>query len=202
MEDASAQHARIAAIRRFSRFYTRSIGVLQEGLLDSSFSLTEARVLYELAERSTVTATELGRDLDLDTGYLSRILQRFERDGLLTRAPSPLDRRQSLLSLTRAGRNAFAPLDARSRDQVGAMLAALAEPAQQVLVDAMARIESLLGERRPASWLIRPHRPGDIGWVVSRHGALYAQEYGFDARFEALVAQVAGAFLTDHDPAR
>jgi DNA-binding MarR family transcriptional regulator/GNAT superfamily N-acetyltransferase len=198
----SALQNRVAAVRRFSRFYTRTIGVLQEGLLHSPFSLTEARVLYELAQRAGVTATELGRELDLDGGYLSRILQRFERDGLLARVSSETDRRQSLLSLTGAGRDAFAPLDARSRDEVGTLLATLPEPAQVSLIASMGRIETLLGERRTAPWLLRQHRPGDIGWVVARHGALYAAEYGFDARFEALVAQVAGEFLAAHDPAR
>ncbi len=202
MGQSGAFDDRIAAVRRFSRFYTRVIGALHDGLLHSSFSLTEARVLYELAQSAGVTATELGRELDLDPGYLSRILQRFERDGLLARAPSPIDRRQSLLSLTAAGQDAFAPLDARSREEMGALLAPLAEPAQASVVAAMGRIESLLGTCRSASWLLRQHRPGDIGWVVARHGALYAEEYGFDARFEALVARVAGEFLGSHDPAR
>ena len=202
MLDADALQSRIAAIRRFSRFYTRVIGALQDGLLHSDFTLAEARVLYELAQRGGVSATELGRELDLDAGYLSRILQRLERDGLLARAASPADRRQSLLSLTRAGHDAFAPLDARSRDEVAALLAPLSEPAQAVVIGAMGRIESLLGNSRSPPWLLRHHRPGDIGWVVGRHGALYAQEYGFDARFEALVARVAGEFLAQHDPAR
>ena len=138
----------------------------------------------------------------MDSGYLSRILQRFERDGLITRAASATDRRQSPLSLTMAGREAFAPLDARSREEVGALLADLTEPAQASLVAAMGQIETLLGARHAAPWLLRQHRPGDIGWVVARHGALYAEEYGLDHRFEALVAQVAGEFLARHDPAR
>jgi len=192
---------RVAAVRRFNRFYTRTIGVLQEGLLRSSFSLAEARVLYELAQCQGTTATGLGRELGLDSGYLSRILQRFERDGLIARVPSEADRRQSALSLTNAGREAFAPLDASSRDEIGT----LPEPAQAVLVAAMGRIESLLGSPNSAAtepWLLRQHRPGDIGWVVARHGALYAEEYNFDQRFEALVAKVAGAFLASHDAAR
>ena len=195
---------RIAAVRRFNRFYTRIIGVLQEGLLHSRFSLTEARVLYELAQRADVTATELGRELDLDPGYLSRILQRFERDGLLARAPSPADRRQSLLSLTEAGRDAFAPLDARSREEVGDAAGAVCRTRRRQRWSprwgASSRCSAARDAARP--WLLRQHRPGDIGWVVARHGALYAEEYGFDARFEALVARVAGEFLAQHDPPR
>ena len=193
---------RVAAVRRFSRFYTRTIGALQEGLLQSRFSLTEARVLYELAQRPAVTATALARELALDAGYLSRIVQRFEQDGLLARTASDVDRRQNLLSLTGAGRAAFAPLDARSREEIGSRLAGMPEPAQAALVAAMDRIETLFGAQPGAPWLLRQHRPGDIGWVVARHGALYAQEYGFDARFEALVATVAGEFLATHDPTR
>jgi DNA-binding MarR family transcriptional regulator/GNAT superfamily N-acetyltransferase len=193
---------RIAAVRRFSRFYTRVIGALREGLLQSRFSLAEARVLYELAHRNELTATELGRDLEMDAGYLSRMLQAFERDGLLARSASGTDRRQNLLSLTAAGAEAFAPLDARSRAEVGALLAGLSEPAQSDLVAAMQRIEALLATSRPVAWLLRQHRPGDIGWIIARHGALYADEYAFDHRFEALVAQVAGGFLAEHDPAR
>jgi len=193
---------RIAAVRRFSRFYTRVIGALREGLLQSRFSLAEARVLYELAHRNELTATDLGRDLEMDAGYLSRMLQAFERDGLLARSASGTDRRQNLLSLTAAGAEAFAPLDARSRAEVGALLAGLSEPAQADLIAAMQRIEALLGTSRPATWLLRQHRPGDMGWVIARHGALYADEYAFDHRFEALVAQVAGGFLAEHDPAR
>jgi DNA-binding MarR family transcriptional regulator/GNAT superfamily N-acetyltransferase len=200
--DPGPTERRIAAVRRFSRFYTRVIGALEEGLLHTRFSLAEARVLFELANRPGVTASELCHELSLDTGYLSRILHGFERDGLLVRAPSVSDRRQSLLSLTAAGHHAFVPLDERSREEVGALLAPLPDPAQAAVVAAMDRIETLLGASRPAAWLLRPHRPGDIGWVVARHGALYAAEYCFDARFEALVARVAGDFLAQHDPAR
>jgi DNA-binding MarR family transcriptional regulator/predicted GNAT family acetyltransferase len=193
---------RIAAVRRFSQIYTRVIGALREGLLQSRFSLAEARVLYELAHRNELTATELGRDLEMDAGYLSRMLQAFERDGLLARSASGIDRRQNLLSLTKAGADAFAPLDARSRGEVGALLAGLSEAGQSDLIAAMQHIEVLLAGSRTATWLLRQHRPGDIGWVIGRHGALYADEYAFDRRFEALVAQVAGGFLMEHDPAR
>jgi DNA-binding MarR family transcriptional regulator/GNAT superfamily N-acetyltransferase len=199
--ESSLAH-RVAAVRRFNRLYTRTIGALQESLLQSGFSLTEARVLYELAQRPGSTATGLGRELGLDSGYLSRILQRFDRDGLISRVASEADRRQSVLSLTDTGRDAFAPLDARSRDEIAALLGAFPEFAQAELVAAMGRIESLLAAPAQATtpWLLRPHRAGDIGWVVARHGALYAEEYGFDARFEALVARVAGDFLARHDP--
>ncbi len=193
---------RIAAIRRFNRFYTSTIGVVRDKLLHSSFTLAEARVLYELADRGQSTAAEIARELRLDAGYLSRILRRFERDGLLTRLPAS-DRRQVLLSLTDAGRAAFAPLDAGSRAEIGSLIGALPEQAQVELVQSMDRIGRALGapgdRAKPA---LRTHRPGDIGWVVSRHGALYAEEYGFDETFEALVAEIAGAFLQAHDPAR
>jgi DNA-binding MarR family transcriptional regulator len=197
-----AFESRIAAVRRFSRFYTTVIGALQEGLLHSRFSLTEARVLFELAKREGVTATLLCRELALDAGYLSRILQRFAQERLLAREVSETDRRQSMLWLTEAGHAAFAPLDARSREEIGALLGGLPEPAQAEVVAAMARIEALLGAAPARDWRLRDPVPGDIGWVVGRHGALYASEYGFDARFEALVARVAGGFLASHDPAR
>ena len=196
--------ARVAAVRRFNRFYTKQIGVLHQGYLESPFSLTEVRVLYELAHREKPTATELGNELGLDAGYLSRILRDFERRRLLDRRPSKADGRQSLLSLTEKGQKAFAPLHARSRDQIGAMLRRLAAADQNRLLGAMGSIEGLLGAQRErkAPYLLRPHQPGDIGWVVHRHGVLYAQEYGWDEQFEALVAEIVAKFIKQYDPKR
>jgi DNA-binding MarR family transcriptional regulator/GNAT superfamily N-acetyltransferase len=192
---------RVGAIRAFNRFYTNRIGVLREGYLQSRFSLTEARVLYELAHNDGLTATRIGEVLDLDPGYLSRMLRRFEREGLLVRTLSRSDRRQSVLSLTNAGRDAFLPLDQRSRREIGVMLSGLPDPAQEVLVRLMLSVTRLLSERGSPDWTTRHPAAGDIGWVIERHGALYAGEYGFNHRFEAFVARVAGAFLEDHDPA-
>jgi DNA-binding MarR family transcriptional regulator/N-acetylglutamate synthase-like GNAT family acetyltransferase len=195
---------RIADLRRFNRFYTQKIGVLQEGLLSSPFSLTEARVLFELAHEEQLTATRLGTQLALDPGYLSRILRSFERRGLILRAPSPIDRRVTLLSLTAQGLAAFAPLDARSHDQIGALLHDLSEDGQIRLVAAARMIERLLhpGSEERAPYLLRPHRTGDMGWVTQRHGALYAQEYGWNIEFEALVAEIAAKFIRTFDPQR
>jgi DNA-binding MarR family transcriptional regulator/GNAT superfamily N-acetyltransferase len=195
---------RVGAVRRFNRFYTQQIGVLHEGLLESPFSLTEVRVLYELAHRDKPTATELRKELGLDAGYLSRILRGFEGKGLVARAPSDSDGRQSRLSLTARGRKAFAPLDARSRDEVAAVLGKLGVEEQRRLTEAMRTIEGLLGPRQEPKvpYLLRPHRPGDMGWVVHRHGALYAQEYGWNEQFEALVADIAAKFIHGYDPQR
>ena len=195
---------RVNRVRRFTRFYTRRLGTLEEGLLGSQFSLAEARVLYELATRDGPTATEIGQVLGLDAGYLSRILRRFETRGLIERLRSQEDGRRSHLSLTPAGREAFGPLDEASRSQVCALLAPLANLDQTRLVEAMATVEALLEPEAapPAPYLLRPHRPGDIGWIVHRHGALYAQEYGWDERFEALVAEIAASFIKDFDPKR
>ncbi|MBU0725541.1 MAG: helix-turn-helix domain-containing GNAT family N-acetyltransferase [Alphaproteobacteria bacterium] len=202
MSDAVLE-ARIAAIRRFSRFYTRRIGVLHEGLHNSPFSLTEGRIIYELAQRDGVTAADLGSDLGLDAGYLSRVLRTLEERGVLIRRPSKSDGRQNILSLTPLGRDAFAALNASSHDEIGALLGALPERRQRQLVEALETAETLLGGPPPqaTACLIRPHRPGDIGWVIQRHGELYAQEYGWDISFEALVAQIAGDFLRDFNPA-
>jgi len=196
--------ARVAAVRRFNRFYTQKIGVLVDGMLKSPFSLAEARVLYELAHRERPTATEIARDLGLDPGYLSRILRGFARRRLIRKERSASDGRQSLLALTDAGRVAFAPLDSGSRAAIGKLLGTLPAGQQNRLTGAMHEIEGLLGanpEKR-VPYLLRPHRPGDLGWIVHRHGALYAEEYGFDERFEALVARIAADFLERHDPKR
>lgn len=198
-----AMDRRIAAVRRFNRFYTQKIGVLREGLLDSPFSLAEARVLYELAQRDELTAAALCRDLGLDPGYVSRILRGFDKRGLIDRRPAPRDARQNLVSLTDAGRAAFAPLDVASKSEIGALLTTL-PPAEQVrLVAAMQRIAILLGgaaEPR-AAYVLRPHRPGDLGWIVWRHGVLYGEEFGWDEHFEAFVAGIAARFIENFDTA-
>jgi DNA-binding MarR family transcriptional regulator/GNAT superfamily N-acetyltransferase len=196
---------RVGAVRRFNRFYTKRIGVLHEGLLGSALSLTEVRVLYELAHREQPTAAALAKELDLDAGYLSRILRGFRRRGLISKTPSRTDGRQSLLSLTAKGREVFAPLNQRSHDDVAAMLRELPADKQRRLVEAMSTIETLLGAVPPepkVPYLLRPHQPGDMGWVVHRHGMLYAQEYGWDETFEALVAEITAKFIQGFDPKR
>jgi DNA-binding MarR family transcriptional regulator/GNAT superfamily N-acetyltransferase len=192
----------VAAIRRFSRFYTRQLGLLGEGLLESAFSLTESRVLYELALQDGLTATALGRDLGLDAGYLSRILKKFEAQGLILRTQSPADARQSNLALTAAGRAAFEPLNRGSREQITTMLQSLRPGDIERLTAAMARVEALLGTVEPAASpvILRAHQVGDIGWIAHRQGMLYAQEYGWDETFEALVAEIGARFVREFDP--
>ena len=204
MLDATPVPDRIETIREFNRFYTRRIGVLHEGLLNSRFTLTESRLLWELAHRDDLTATQLARELELDPGYLSRLLRNFKERGLIKSRRSAEDARNQHLNLSAAGRRAFAPLDERSRADVAALLAKLAETQQQQLLEAMARIEQLLGEShsRKPPYLLRPHRAGDIGWVVSRHGALYAREYAWTTQFEALVARIAADFIDRFEPQR
>jgi DNA-binding MarR family transcriptional regulator/GNAT superfamily N-acetyltransferase len=199
--------ARITAVRRFSRFYTRQLGLLRESLVHTSFSLTEARVLYELANRDSVTASELAADLDLDHGYLSRILRSFAEDGLLAKKRAKNDARQSVITITAKGRKAFAPLNKGSHDQVAAMLAKLSDAEQQRVVGAMNTVESLLGGSSQSSpqiraIILRPHQPGDMGWVTSTHGALYVAEYGWDITFEALVAKITAEFTENFDARR
>lgn len=194
----------IAVIRSFNRFFTRRIGVLNAEFLSSPFSLSEVRVMYELAHRKTATASELSRELEMDAGYLSRILQGFQRRGLIEKQPSEVDGRQSYLLLTQQGQDEFAVLNERQADQVKAMLTQLSPMDQERLVGAMGVIEDLLGSApRPVTpYMLRPHRPGDMGWVVQRHGALYAQEYGWDERFEGLVASIVAEFIAQYDPRR
>ncbi|MDQ3918703.1 MAG: helix-turn-helix domain-containing GNAT family N-acetyltransferase [Acidobacteriota bacterium] len=195
---------RIEAVRGFNRFYTRQIGVLREGLLRSPYSLAEVRVLYELAQGDDLTAAGLCKDLGLDPGYLSRILRDFVRKGLVERRPSKSDGRQSLLRLTRKGRKEFAALNARQDEEVAAMLEGIPPEHHALLIDSMRTIQGLLGSRpeQKVSYVIRPHRPGDMGWVVHRHGVLYSQEYGWDEHFEALVARIVADFIRDFDPKR
>ena len=197
--------ARIEAVRRFNRFYTRRIGVLQEGLSATKFTLTESRLLWELAHRDQLTATTLARELDLDAGYLSRLLRRFKDRGLIRTTRADADARHQHLTLTAAGRRAFAPLNARSQEEVGALLAPLADAQQQQLLSSMAGIEQMLGDAtaaRARPVLLRAHRPGDMGWVIARHGALYADEYHWDGTFEALVARIAADFIDRFDAKR
>ena len=202
MDNQTARDHRVEAMRRFNRFYTKTIGVLHEGLLGSRFSLTEVRVLFELAHAEAPTANALAAGLRLDPGYLSRILGDFEQRGLVCRTPSEADRRQNLLSLTERGQEAFAQLDERAREEVRAMVSGLSDAEQGRLIEAMGTIESLLGGRPgPATpYLLRSHRPGDLGWIVHRHGVLYAREYGWDERFEALVAEIVAQFIRHYDP--
>ena len=195
---------RVERVRRFNRFYTRKIGVLEEGLLSSPFPLTEARVIWELAQRERVTATEVGGDLGLDAGYMSRIVRRLTARGIVSRVRSETDGRRQDLSLTDAGRTAFARLNAASRSEIEALLGGIAEEDQERLLGAMATIEGLLeaGPERRVPYILRPHGPGDIGWVIHRHGVLYHREYGWDERFEALVAEVAARFVKNFDARR
>lgn len=195
---------RIAAIRRFNRFYTVKLGVLSETFLNTPFSLTECRILQALAHRDGATATWLCRELDLDAGYLSRILREFERQGLILRNQSSRDARQTMISLTPSGRDAFEPLDRASHSAMSGMLSPLAEADQDRLVAAMRTISGLLGdEHEPApAFVLRSHRPGDMGWIADRHGALYTQEYGLNYKMEAYVAEVVAKFLREFDPQR
>jgi DNA-binding MarR family transcriptional regulator/GNAT superfamily N-acetyltransferase len=194
---------RVAALRAFTRFYTRHAGVLGETLLSTRFSLPESRLLWELSHSPGVTAAALGRELGLDTGYLSRLLAGLRERGLVKAQRSASDARQTLLSLTAAGRRAFAPLDRRSHEQVSGWLSPLNDDQQRELLAAAGRMRALLGAPpSPSPIELRGLRPGDIGWVIARHGALYAQEYGWDQRFEALVARIAADFVDRFDDQR
>jgi DNA-binding MarR family transcriptional regulator/predicted N-acetyltransferase YhbS len=194
----------VAAVRGFSRFYTRKLGIIEPKLLDSPWTLQEARIIYEIAERQSCTATELVRALGLDAGFLSRTLQALQRRQIVARKPSKADRRVTELTLTAKGRTAFAALDNRSRVVVAGLLDKLDAVERAVVVDAMTAIEHALEPpaRPAAGFLLRSHRPGDIGWIVSRHGAIYAQEYGWDISFEALAAEITAQFIRSYDPSR
>ncbi len=195
---------RIESVRSFSRFYTRRIGLLDEGLLRSPFSLTEARVIWELAHRPGATATELATDLGVDAGYLSRVLRGLQRREVVERRRAPDDGRKFLLTLGRSGRSAFRRLDAASRAQIQALLAPLGSEGQERLVAAMDTVATLLNgpadDRVP--YILRPPGPGDLGWVVQSHGRIYAEEYGFDERFEATAAEIVAGFVRSRDARR
>jgi DNA-binding MarR family transcriptional regulator/GNAT superfamily N-acetyltransferase len=208
MEDAMTDtaipnHDAVAAMRRFNRFYTRQIGLLDEKLLKSDFTLTEARVLYDLAHQQTPqTLTQLARDLLIDLGYLSRILKAFDASGLIERSAAPGDGRQSLFALTSAGRAAFEPLDRGSQAEIGDVIAALTPADTNRIVQSMQTIERLLSPQKPSTdqVTLRPHRLGDLGWIAHRQAILYAQEYGWDETYEALAAEILIGFVRHHDP--
>jgi DNA-binding MarR family transcriptional regulator/N-acetylglutamate synthase-like GNAT family acetyltransferase len=193
----------VAAVRRFNRFYTRQIGVLRKTYLDSPYSLGEMRVLYEVAHGAT-TARDIGRALDLDAGYLSRTLRAFEKRGFLSRKTSKADARASELAITARGRKAFAPFEQRSRDQAGDILSKLSTDQRKRLTAAMSEIETILGETAPAErrYTLREPKIGDYGWIVTRHGELYAEEFGWGEPFEGLVAGIVADFAKEHDPKR
>lgn len=213
-QDDAGQDDAIAEIRRFNRFYTRYIGVVNSRMLKTEFSLAEARVIYEVANREMPTATEVGKALGMDPAHVSRILRAHQRRGLIARERSATDGRQALLRLTAKGKRTFEMLDRRSRELVETMLASLPPGGPARIMDAMRTIEELLGERQgqaqaerhagekaqPRPYILRTHQPGDMGWVVARHGVIYTREYGWDDTFEGLVAKIAGEFLEKFDP--
>jgi DNA-binding MarR family transcriptional regulator len=200
---ATVLERRVDSVRRFNRFYTQRIGVLAENFLRTPFTLAEGRVLFELANREESSPGDIAAALDLDAGYLSRILRRFERDGLVKRTPSPTDGRRAVLALTGAGREAFAPLNERSHDDIVALLAPLPPERQERVLSAMATIaQALAPDRLAADIMLRDPEPGDYGWIIERHGALYSAEYGFNANMEGYVAEVLGAYITNLQPGR
>jgi DNA-binding MarR family transcriptional regulator/GNAT superfamily N-acetyltransferase len=194
--------SRIDAVRSFNRFYTRRIGALQQGYMGSAFPLPQCRVIYELGQRGEATASELGAELDLDLGYLSRLLQTLRRQGVVQGEAAKEDARRVRLSLTAKGRKVFQMLDGRSRDLVADMLGELPAPEQARLVGAMQAVELVLEKKPAAPITLRAPRPGDMGWVIQRHGVLYSQERGWDERFEALVAEIAARFINEFDEKR
>jgi DNA-binding MarR family transcriptional regulator/N-acetylglutamate synthase-like GNAT family acetyltransferase len=193
----------VAEVRAFTRFYTAQLKFLSEGLLDTPYSMAEGRLIFELRQRESTDAADLRRTLGLDAGYLSRILARFEADGLVTRRPSASDARRQVVSLTPAGQQAFELLNRRSNEQVGELISSLTSQEQRRLVAAMATVRELLGAApRRDAYLLRPARPGDYGWVVSRHGALYAEELGWDQAIEAYCARIVADYVDKRDPQR
>lgn len=203
MSGSPGEQQVVAAVRAFHRFYTNVLGLLHSGLSDTPYSLTEARVLFELAQREAVEVAELRRALDIDAGYLSRILARFDADGLTVREPSAVDARRQVIRLTAPGREVFEMLDARQARDVGKLLSGLDSEQRRRLLGSMTAIRELLQEKpREPGYVLRPPEPGDLGWVVQRHGALYAQEYGWDESFEALVARVVADYVDHHDRRR
>jgi DNA-binding MarR family transcriptional regulator/ribosomal protein S18 acetylase RimI-like enzyme len=192
-------------IRRFNRFYTRRIGALDEGLVDTRWPLPVARLIYEIAHREPVTATELRAAVGLDAGYLSRLLRGLAEQGVIRQQRSKSDGRKTLLSLTATGRRGFQTLDARSRAEVEGLLAPLAPAVRRRLVGAMAEIENCLGEPTgpsEAEVVLREHRPGDMGWIIHRQAVLYHEEYGWDQTYESLIARIMADFIDHFDPAR
>lgn len=191
---------RIEAVRSFNRFYTAVVGLLHDGLLRTPYSLTEARVIFELAQRDATEVVDLRRSVDLDAGYLSRILARLATDGLVAKQRSSSDGRRQVIRLTAQGRKTFKMLDRRSSEEVEKMLSALTAEEQRRLTGAMGAIQEILqGSRSTPSFMIRPPRPGDFGWVVHRHGVLYSEEYGWDETFEGLVARIVADYVDQHD---
>ena len=192
----------VAAVRRFNRFYTRAIGVLEKGYLGTDYTLAEGRVLYEIATSDGVTAKRIGEITGLDAGYLSRIVGRFERDGVVARERSASDGRSATLRLTPHGQTVFAPFDDRSARMVEGLIGRLSAPARSRLTGALAEIEALLDAPPPETVTLRPHRPGDMGWVVERHAMVYGREYGWGEKIEAVTAHIVADFLDNFDPAR
>lgn len=200
----AALEGQIAAVRGFTRFYTRKLGIIEPKLLDSAFTLQEARIMYEIAHRPACTATDLSRGLGLDPGFVSRSLQALQRRQIVTRRPSKTDGRINEISLTAKGRTAQAELERRSREEVGQLLTGLDEAQRAAIVGAMTTIERTLERpaEKPAAILLRSHRPGDIGWVISSQAEAYAEEYGWDISYEALVAEICAQFIRNYDASR
>ena len=195
---------RISAFRQFNRFYTQKIGILKQGYLGSKLSLAKVRVLYEISHRENTTAKELSEELALDPGYLSRIISEYSRSNVIKRSRSKVDGRENLLELTEAGRKLFQSLNNRSEKETRTLLNSISSADQNRLIGAMRTMEDVLGpsESKQPSYLLRPPRPGDMGWVVNRHGVLYSQEYGWNERFEALVARIVADFMKNYDAKR